>query len=84
MWRDLTSIDSGCMSAGDHYNPTGKQHGGPDDAERHIGDLGNVTADEKGEATIKITDKQLCLSGPHSIIGRSMVVSACIVLCASG
>ena len=66
------------MSAGDHYNPTGKQHGGPDDAERHIGDLGNVTADEKGEATIKITDKQLCLSGPHSIIGRSMVVSACI------
>ena len=39
-----------------------------------MGDLGNVTAGEDGVAKIDITDKQLSLTGPHSIIGRTMVV----------
>ena len=42
---------------------------------RHVGDLGNVTADETGKAVFRMTDKQLSLSGPLSIIGRTMVVS---------
>lgn len=42
---------------------------------RHVGDLGNVTAGTDNIAKIDITDKMLTLTGPLSIIGRTMVVS---------
>ncbi|KAF0305915.1 Superoxide dismutase [Cu-Zn] [Amphibalanus amphitrite] len=64
---------NGCVSAGPHYNPFGKTHGGPDDEVRHVGDLGNVTAGDDGVAKVDISDKLLTLSGPHSIIGRTLV-----------
>ncbi|KNC79514.1 superoxide dismutase [Sphaeroforma arctica JP610] len=64
----------GCTSAGGHFNPEGKQHGGPNHNERHAGDLGNVTADESGKATINITDKHIALAGKSGIIGRTVVV----------
>jgi len=41
---------------------------------RHVGDLGNVVADEKGEADIQIKDSKITLTGPNSVIGRSLVV----------
>jgi Cu-Zn family superoxide dismutase len=41
-----------------------------------VGDLGNIVADADGNATIDITDSRAVLSGPHSIIGRSIVVHA--------
>ncbi|ROL54378.1 Superoxide dismutase [Cu-Zn] [Anabarilius grahami] len=65
---------NGCISAGPHFNPHSKNHGGPTDSERHVGDLGNVTAGENGVAKIDIVDKMLTLSGPDSIIGRTMVI----------
>jgi len=64
----------GCTSAGGHFNPFGKTHGGPEDEERHVGDLGNVTAGADGVAKIEITDKLINLVGPNSIIGRTMVI----------
>lgn len=67
---------NGCVSAGPHFNPHSKTHGAPSDAERHVGDLGNVKTDASGKATISITDSQLSLVGPLSIVGRSIVIHA--------
>uniref|UniRef100_Q9TS96 Thymus HYPOCHOLESTEROLEMIC factor (TPHF) (Superoxide dismutase) (SOD) (Fragments) n=1 Tax=Bos taurus TaxID=9913 RepID=Q9TS96_BOVIN len=53
---------------------TGLTHGGPKDEERHVGDLGNVTADKNGVAIVDIVDPLISLSGEYSIIGRTMVV----------
>ncbi|MCJ8742459.1 hypothetical protein PDJAM_G00082380 [Pangasius djambal] len=65
---------NGCISAGPHFNPHNKTHGGPEDENRHVGDLGNVTAGSDGVANISIEDKQVSLTGRHSIIGRTMVI----------
>lgn len=63
------------MSAGPHFNPAGMQHGCPTDSVRHIGDLGNITAGDSGVASVDIKDSLIQLSGEHSIIGRTVVVS---------
>ena len=69
---DCSAPDS--TSAGGHFNPTGHEHGGPDAEKRHIGDLGNITADANGKGHYDRVDKQLTFEGPHSIIGRSVIV----------
>jgi Cu-Zn family superoxide dismutase len=73
-YGDFSTKDG--KSAGDHFNPTNMPHGGPEDALRHVGDLGNLKADANGKATVKILDKVIKLTGPHSIIGRGLVVHA--------
>ncbi len=70
---DLSDKETG-KSAGGHYNPTDQKHGKPSDAERHVGDLGNITANDEGVAKIDIQDKVISLHGDHSIIGKSIVV----------
>jgi Cu-Zn family superoxide dismutase len=60
-------------SAGAHFNPTQKHHGGPTTADHHAGDLGNITADASGKAHLDGKGK-LSLSGTDSIIGKSVVV----------
>lgn len=63
-------------SAGGHFNPKNVQHGAPDALERHAGDLGNLVADDHGNAHYERIDKVIRLEGPDTIIGRSVVVHA--------
>ncbi|CAB0007210.1 unnamed protein product, partial [Nesidiocoris tenuis] len=66
-------LSAGCASTGAHYNPYKKNHGAPNDAERHVGDLGNVVSEE-GVTHIAFTDSVISLTGPHSILGRAVVI----------
>ncbi|XP_071937835.1 superoxide dismutase [Cu-Zn] [Coffea arabica] len=70
----LGDTTNGCLSTGPHFNPGGKEHGAPEDENRHAGDLGNITVGEDGTASFNIVDKQIPLSGPLSVIGRAVVV----------
>ena len=67
---------NGCTSTGGHFNPEGKEHGGPTDTNRHYGDLGNVEVGNDGVIDINITDSFVSLTGPNSVIGRAVVVHA--------
>jgi Cu-Zn family superoxide dismutase len=58
------------------YYTTGKTHGAPEDANRMVGDLGNIKADENGNCVVDLTDTQVQLLGPHCVLGRSLVVYA--------
>ena len=74
--HEFGNLTEGCKTAGAHYNPFKKTHGGPIDTERHVGDMGNVEADGKSDAVYKYEDAFIQLSGEYSIIGRSVVVHA--------
>lgn len=63
-----------CESAGEHLNPYHNEHGGKDDQNRHLGDLGNIAAHYHGTAHVTISDSLISLSGPNSVLGRSLVV----------
>jgi Cu-Zn family superoxide dismutase len=71
---DCSAADA--SSAGGHFNPHNEPHGAPDDAKRHVGDLGNIMANENGEAFYERVDFLLTLNGPASIIGRGVIVHA--------
>ena len=64
-------------AAGGHFNPGGvHKHGGPKDADRHAGDLGNIEAMTDGNATLDVVDKDLQLDGEGGIVGRGVIVHA--------
>jgi Cu-Zn family superoxide dismutase len=64
-------------SAGGHFNPTNKPHAGPDAAERHVGDMGNVEADTSGAAKLDYVDHEISLANDQrSVVGRSVIVHA--------
>jgi len=71
---DCSMADGKC--AGGHFNPEGKDHGKPDAEVRHVGDFGNIKAGADGKASYKRVDKLITFSGPHSIIGRAIIVHA--------
>lgn len=66
------------MSAGGHYAPSGGQHGAPGSKMHHLGDLGNILANEKGLANVDIVVSgiTIALMGTASIGDRSIVVHA--------
>ena len=65
------------MSAGGHYNPEKHEHGLPDKAQRHAGDLGNLEADASGKAHLELTVNNITISGnKNPILGRGVIVHA--------
>jgi len=72
--HEFGDMSDGCKSMGGHYNPDGVDHG--DINEGHVGDLGNITADESGTAKFTIEAKRVDLLGDRSVIGRGFVVHA--------
>lgn len=49
------------MTAGSHYNPTGKQHGVYNPMGPHVGDFPNLIADDSGKAHLEINSKLFTL-----------------------
>ncbi|AAP29819.1 superoxide dismutase [Choristoneura fumiferana multiple nucleopolyhedrovirus] len=73
--HEFGDTSNGCTSAGEHFNPTHQNHGAPDAAERHVGDLGNVrSAGCTALTPVDMSDNVMSLFGPLSILGRSLVV----------
>lgn len=63
------------MSAGGHFNPAKSKHGASPTT-GHVGDLGNLTFDGAGRATIDMTVEGISTSSgaPNSIVGRALMV----------
>ena len=63
-------------SAGDHFNPKAGQHGDRYDEHSHIGDMGNILADDSGNASLDYVDPHMALEGADTVIGRAVIVHA--------
>ncbi len=73
-WGDVSGPDG--RSAGGHFDPHGTGHALPTGEPRHVGDLGNLEADESGAARYERVDSQIALRGTNSIVGRGLVIHA--------
>lgn len=64
-----------CASMCAHFNPYGLTHGCPGMKNRHVGDLGNLITNNKGEAIYTFYDNVIKLRGSKAnIIGRGLII----------
>ena len=70
--------DDAAMNAGGHFNPAGTEHGGLHDDGAHAGDLGNIVADDDGNASgsITVSVDKISVAGdaPNNVVGKSVIV----------
>lgn len=71
---DCSSTDG--KSAGGHFNPDGVNHGAPTDDLRHVGDLGNITANSDSVAEFEFVDATITMAGGNSILSRAVIIHA--------
>ncbi len=70
---DCSSPDA--MSAGGHFNPTGKPHAHPSTTERHAGDMPMLVADASGNASITTELDVITIGGGATdIVGKAVIV----------
>lgn len=72
---DCSAADA--SSAGGHWNPTFKPHGKWGLPSCHKGDIGNFTADEKGNATLSMSTSEWCIGcgdPTKDILAKGLVV----------
>lgn len=63
-------------SAGGHFNPTGAPHACINSPQHHAGDLGNLSIAGDHTGLVEEATEMLALSGPHSVVGRAVVLHA--------
>ena len=70
---DCSSGDG--MSAGGHFNPTGKPHGDPHGADHHTGDMPMLVADATGNAILSTELTGMSIGGgAGDIVGKAVIV----------
>jgi len=73
--HEAGDLSDTCTSMCSHFNPYGKKHGCPGMKERHVGDLGNLKTNSKGETVFTFYDDLIKLRGTKcNIIGRGLVI----------
>lgn len=63
-------------SAGGHFNPTGVEHGNPQEGPHHAGDMLNVNSDAEGQAQVDAQASGVTLGdgGASDIMGKAVVL----------
>ena len=75
--HEAGDLSDKCTSMCAHFNPYGKKHGCPGMKERHVGDLGNLKTNSKGEVFTTFYDDCIKLTGTKcNIIGRGLIIHA--------
>jgi superoxide dismutase, Cu-Zn family len=72
---DCSAADG--TSTGGHWNPTFERHGKWGQIEHHKGDIGNLTANVDGEATLIFSTKEWCIGCgdiTKDIMGKGVIV----------
>ncbi|WP_408096581.1 superoxide dismutase family protein [Peredibacter sp. HCB2-198] len=63
-------------TAGDHFNPTNMKHGSPKSEMSHMGDMGNLVANAKGEAHMEMILKKDEAKDLQEFAGKSVIIHA--------
>ena len=75
--HEAADCSGDAMGAKGHFNPHGKPHGHPGQAERHAGDLPALKAAKDGRAKVDaMLDVITVAAGPASVVGRGLIVHA--------
>jgi len=73
--HEFGNLSDTITTAGGLYNPHDKLHGDPNGDQRTVGSLGNIECVAgEDEAIFLYSDWLVCLSGEHSVIGRSIII----------
>lgn len=63
-----------CDSAGAHFNPFNSTHGDLNAPIRHLGDLGNLQADQNGNIITELIANDARLDGINGFLGRTIIL----------